>query len=53
MTLSWAKLMQKRFWDPTTLDSDNLNAVPVPNDPHQVIGEIDCCTTFQQAVKKF
>ena len=40
------------FWDPTILSNENLNTVPVPNNPHRVIGEIDCCTTFQEAVKQ-
>ena len=41
------------FWDPTTLSNDNLNTIPVPNNPHWAVGEIDCCTTFQEAVKRF
>ena len=50
MTFSRAKVLQESFWaQQPLLSNDNLSTVPVPTNPHQVIGEIDCCATVQEA----
>ena len=47
------KSAEGEFLDPTTLGSNNLNTIPVPNNSHRAIGEIYCYTTFQGAVKQY
>jgi hypothetical protein len=41
-----------KFWKHCSLSDMNPQAVPVPYDLHRRIGDIECCTTFQQALDR-